>query len=1099
MAQRWGGWYWHLGLASFLGMGGAIAASGNCALAQITPDGTLGAESSVVKLTNIDGLPTQQIDGGATRGANLFHSFEQFSVPTGGAAFFNNALNIQNIISRVTGSSVSNIDGLLRANGAANLFLLNPNGIIFGPNAWLNIGGSFLGSTASSLNFADGTQFSATAHPTTPLLTVSVPIGLQYGGTAGSIRNQSRVLGLQVQPGETLALLGGDVELDGGGLLAPGGRVELGGVAGPGTVGLAVDNFTLSYPEGVQRADVSLTNQAIVSVSAGGGGSIAVNARNLDILRKSVFLAGINSGQGSVDSQAGDITLNATGTITIAGINNELRSAIYNNVASGAVGNGGNINILTRSLFVNNAYLSATTSGQGNGGNILIQASDSVSVVNSSISTDMNSEAVGKGGNIDILAGSLSLTDRAQLSASTSGWGDAGSVLIQARDSVSLVNSSIFSGVDSEAVGKGGNIDILAGSLSLTDGAQLSASTSGRGDAGSVSVRASDTVYLANSLIFSEVNSQGVGKGGDINIQARSLSLTNEAGLSTTTFGQGDAGNVLIKASDSVSLVHSAIFSGNIFGNHVDVAKGAEPEVAVGNGGDINILTGFLSLSDNAYLATNTSGQGDAGSVFIRATGSVSLTNKSDINSSVNSGAFIGINVEPEAVGKGGDINIQAQSLSLNDALLSTLTTEQGNAGDVIVQTNDSVSLNDSIIASSVGLSGVGNGNGGNIDIQTHDLSLNDSIITSSVEPGGVGNGGNIDIQTHDLSLTEGSQLLAAVTGKRDNLPGGRGQGGNIRINATATINISGVDADGFSSGLFTSTYLGAIGQAGNIDVTARSIRLGNRGTLSAETASGQGGNITLKDLDLLLLRHNSQISTTAGTAQGGGDGGNIDIDTQFLIAVPGENSDITANAYEGRGGNVRVTNRGIFGTQFRFRLTPESDITASSEFGVSGVVEINTLDVDPSRGLVTLPTELVEASGLIATGCGAGRRQGESKFIITGRGGLPLRPGDAHISHYPTGSVRSIPSSSPSIETKPLFSPLQRTSASAAGIHSLVGEARSASSQIVEATGWVINNKGEVVLTADAPNATPNIPWMTPATCHGATSHTLPLALSTR
>ncbi len=355
---------------------------------EIVPDTTLPINSNVELKGN-----TFNITGGTQAGSNLFHSFQQFSVPTGGAAFFNNAVDIQNIISRVTGGSISNIDGLIRANNT-NLFLINPNGIVFGPNASLNVGGSFVASTASSLKFADGFEFSATAPQTTPLLTISVPIGLQFPANPRSIQNQSTV-GLQVKPGKTLALVGGDVNLDGGVLTARNGRVELAGLATTGTVGLNIDdnNFRLSFPEGVQRANVSFINQAFVDVTADeGGGSIAVNARNLNILGGSSLLAGINS----AGTRAGDITLNATDKMTIAD------SFVFNDVGNGfsqATGNSGTININTGSLSLNNAQVSSSTYGVGNAGGVFVQANNSVDIANKSfIASDVNAQAEGNTG-----------------------------------------------------------------------------------------------------------------------------------------------------------------------------------------------------------------------------------------------------------------------------------------------------------------------------------------------------------------------------------------------------------------------------------------------------------------------------------------------------------------------------------------------------------------------------------------------------------------------------------------------------------------------------------------------------------------------------
>lgn len=204
---------------SGIAIGGAYVFCANYTLAQITPDRSLTNNSIVTPNGSVF-----NINGGTQAGRNLFHSFQQFSVFKGETASFNNGPDIQNVISRVTGGSASTIDGFIKVNGTANLFFINPSGIVFGKNASLDIRGSFVASTASAIKFADGSEFNANASQTSPLLTISVPLGLQLGKTAGGITVQESTL--KVNPGKTLALVGGDVGLNGASLQAPNGRVE---------------------------------------------------------------------------------------------------------------------------------------------------------------------------------------------------------------------------------------------------------------------------------------------------------------------------------------------------------------------------------------------------------------------------------------------------------------------------------------------------------------------------------------------------------------------------------------------------------------------------------------------------------------------------------------------------------------------------------------------------------------------------------------------------------------------------------------------------------------------------------------------------------
>ncbi|MFM7423557.1 MAG: filamentous hemagglutinin N-terminal domain-containing protein [Elainella sp.] len=275
------------------------------AMAQITPDATLGTESSRVRpgAALRRGGTADLIEGGATRGANLFHSFSEFNVNDGQRVYFANPDGIANILSRVTGTDVSDIRGTLGVDGSANLFFLNPNGINFGPDARLDVLGSFLATTGNDFLFPGGSTF-GTGNPQAPsLLTVSVPVGVQYGGRVpGAIVVDGAIL--FVDSGKSLILAGGTIRLDNalletielatGNFPADGGRVEL-GAASAGTVGINQNGgqFSLSFPDSTLRSDISIVNGSSIDVRAEDKGAISVYARNLEMLSGGRLRAGV--------------------------------------------------------------------------------------------------------------------------------------------------------------------------------------------------------------------------------------------------------------------------------------------------------------------------------------------------------------------------------------------------------------------------------------------------------------------------------------------------------------------------------------------------------------------------------------------------------------------------------------------------------------------------------------------------------------------------------------------------------------------------------------------------------------------------------------
>ena len=763
--------------------------------AQINPDSTLPVPSIVNQQET-----TFLIEDGTKVGSNLFHSFSQFSVPRGTTAFFNNAASVQNIFSRVTGQEISRIDGIIKANATANLFLINPKGIIFGSTASLNIGGSFVATTASAIAFGDQGLFSATSPNHPPLLTVNPSAFLFNQIAPVSITNQAA---LQVPNNFSLFLVGGDINLNGGALMASGGRVELGSLLGTGTIELVVQggDFSLNFPEG-ERGNVSLDNSAEVNVRANSGGSIAINAGDFDMSEASKLRAGILASSISSSTVAGNITVSTTRSIQLTD-----NSFISNAVLAGGKGNSGDINITTRQLsLTDGAALTNALFGEGNGGNINIKSD------------------------------SLFLRNNAQLQTTLFGRGNAGDINIQVQDRISFVGVGSSQGITGAAasvlgVGNGGNINMVADSLLVVNGAQLLTNVRGQGDAGSVNINARNSVVLDGVTsdgfpggIFSTVRTGAVGNGGNIGITTGSLFVINGSEVSASTFGTGVAGNIQVLASQVfISGVAPKGFSSGLFSssNEANSGLGGNIEVttddlhikdgaalaartrSISSGGNITVNANTLTLENAGKIITTAFGIGSAGNINIEAS-RINISGSDSVLAdklaqlgipvfSITSLSGIYANTEVNSVGKGGSINIDTGNLSVSDkAGISVSSSGQGNAGSLQLTGTDSIRLDTQAFLSAATVSG----EGGNVSLQTGTLQLRrNSSMTATA--GSSGNGGNLNLNTQTIVALEDSNITAnAFQGRGGNIQiatQGLFQSSDSAINATSQLGINGI------------------------------------------------------------------------------------------------------------------------------------------------------------------------------------------------------------------------------------------------------------------------------------------------------------------
>jgi len=828
-------------------------------------------------------------------------------------------------------------------------------------------------------------------------------------------------------------------------------------------------NITIHQPDGV----VFLSNQYNPNTALPGG---VIKVGNINT--NSFFVSG-NSGSVILDSRS---DINTTGTINTVACFVCGNAGSVNAIAKGEFylinnfifadtygsGRGGDINIEAKSFLLNAGLIQTITNGNGKGGSITINTSDSVKLIGNNSGLSTSPLASGDGGDITIKTGQFIVQDGALATTvvGSSSTGHAGNLTVKASDSVELSapgngkESGLYTG--SIGGGNGGNLSIETERLVVRDGAQIVADNSipgggsGTGAPGSITVIAHQSVDVIgtsttvlgadgrlkpSAIATFTVNSQDA---GDLTIQTRQFTVRDGASISATTQnGTGRAGTIRIDASDSMEVIGSSI-----------EGKGSRVRNATfgdGNGGNLIINAGQLFIKDGARIDTRTTSNGDSGTITINTNivgasgggqiiattdgtgkgGKITVTATDRVmlsgvdNAYTNKKAQLGdptlVNESPasgivtkakdNSTGRGGDIQIITPSLSLTDgAQLSANTSGKQDAGNININATDDINISGMNLTTgfSSGLFTNTNtqGKGGDINVKTNNFHIADGAVLNA-QTGAIGNGGNITVNANYFEAVSGAQLTTTTTSI--------GSAGNIAVNTTDSLNLAGTASGLFANTAANSTGTGGsisvysnqlnirnsagitvssqgLGVAGNIKVLASSILLDNQGSITAQTLSTDGGNINLQVQDLLLMRYNSLISTTAGTAQAGGNGGNITINAPFIVGVPKENSDITANAFTGNGGRIAIYTQALIGLKYRSNLTPLSDITASSQFGLNGTVLINTPGIDPSRGLATLPSD--PRSPKVNESCSATGGQAV-QFFRRGRNGSLPKPED--------------------------------------------------------------------------------------------------------
>jgi len=950
----------------------------------ITPDLTLG--TTVAPSGNL-----YNISGGTIAGTNQFHSFGRFSVGTGDIASFNGPTGIQNIVSRVTGGLRSDIDGTLRSTIAgANLYLLNPAGILFGPHASLDIKGSFHATTADYIKLGtDGVFFADPARPT--LLSTAPPSAFGFlTSNPAPIDVQAGVFDftppakftnvLQVPAGQTLSFVGGPVNVGAppgappaGFVFAPQGRINLVSVASAGEAtfdgkGFNVDGFTRLGDVGIKGNSVIDAKEVFIR-----GGRLVIEGAS--IFPGFFFLVGApvappNGGEvniaasDSVEIIGRPPVLASSGIQTFAGVNSAL-----------IAGDVPNITIKSSSVSVSGGALVTTTrKSTGNPSTVLIEA-DTVAV-RSGAFVSLANFVQGPGGTLTVnardvtldSAGSSAFTGLAAQATFHPGYGQPG---VPFLPSLQLADS--------------GSITVNAsGTLTVRGIAQISTDSFAFGKSGNVTVNAGEMLLVGAGLNTGGIFAQSAlaGQSGDVTVNAAgSIDMQNGFRISANTLGSGDGGQANVRAGRSITMSGASTFVSSATSQRLD-----------------SELNSFARLFDPFFRFRFGVAIPDYPSLRaalgVAPSPSDSMQVLAALSTIRDPFGFPLVAVTDFTPGTGGRVSITTPVLTANTGTrIETSTAWDGNAGAVVVNVG-SLALHDgAFVGSRSGADRldrgptVGTGSAGTVNVVATDTisisgrspSGEGSTITTSTF--GDGNAGNISLSANQIDVQSGGKVTSESGGVLGaQFLAGSGRGGDINITAPQVNLLGGATVS--ASSLGTASAL-----AGSVNIVTDNLTMKGDSSITTQSLLADGGNISITTTGSQLYLLDSQITTSVQS--GVGSGGNITLGSgahpvEFIIL---NGSQIRADAFGGPGGNIT-----IFADTF---LTSDSIVSASSALAAPGTINIQAKFTNLSGDIAQLPETVLQAAALLRAACAARLSAGKtSSLVVAGREGLPLEPG---------------------------------------------------------------------------------------------------------